>query len=245
MTATNLRASLVDGAAFYDQDGETVGGFVGNKIILIDGSANEAVGYIKAVGTGETLGGELLSGTSGLFTDWTGVAPDEIPDGWTRRDGPFDMATRLTENPADQCQILSDGTLITLRKGLILMWDKLYKVSIDIKTVDSGSVQINVGGKTQTYNTTGIKTIYANAETARHCDITRVGVTNVTLDDASIKQILTPSTNGVTIVSTSGGSTENWAQVDSGFNPNDIASYTLSGSFRRGLGQFGFGAQIN
>ncbi len=218
---------MTDGTAFYDQDGDVVEGVPGNQLILTDSAGARAIGYIKAVGTGETLGGELLPGTSGLFTDWTGVAPDEIPDGWTRRDGPFDMATRLTENPADQCQILSDGTLITLRKGLILIWDKLYKVSIDIKTVDSGSVQINVGGETQTYNTTGIKTIYANAETTRNYDITRVGVTNVTFDDVSIKQVLTPSTNGVVIVSTSGGSTENWAQVDSGFNPNDIVSYAV------------------
>ena len=245
MAATNLRASMIDGTAFYDQDGEIIGGFAGNKITLIDGSANEAVGYIKAVGTGETYGAERLTGTSGLFTAWAGVAPDEIPDGWTRRDGPFDMATRLTENPADQCQILSDGTLITLRKGLILTWERLYKISIDIKTVITGSVIINIGGETQTYNTTGIKTIYAHANDSRNCDIARVGVTNVTFDDVSIKQILTPSTNGVTIVSTFGGSTENWTSVDDGFDFNDIASYVLAGSLRQGLGNFGFGTQIN
>ena len=243
MAATNLRASMIDGIAFYDQDGEIVGGFAGNKITLIDGSANEAVGYIKAVGTGETYGAELL--TNGNFSAWAGVAPDEIPDNWTRRDGPFDMATRLTENPADQCQILSDGTLITLRRGSILFWERLYKIFIDIKTVITGSVQISVGGKIQTYNTTGIKTIYAHANDSRHCDIARVGVTNITFDDASIKQILTPSTNGVTIVSTFGGSTENWTSVDGSFDFNDIASYILAGSLRQGLGNFGFGTQIN
>src|ERR1035437_6145175 len=42
----------------------------------------------------------------------------------------------------------------------------------------------------------------------------------------SVKQVLTPASTGVTMASTSGGSTYNWASIDSGFNPNDASGYT-------------------
>jgi hypothetical protein len=45
-------------------------------------------------------------------------------------------------------------------------------------------------------------------------------------DDFSVKQVLTPSATGVTIVSTKGGTTYNWAQKDASFNYNDSSGYT-------------------
>ena len=45
-------------------------------------------------------------------------------------------------------------------------------------------------------------------------------------DEVSFKQVLTPSTTGVTIVSAYGGSTYNWTSEESGFNRNDASGYT-------------------
>ena len=45
-------------------------------------------------------------------------------------------------------------------------------------------------------------------------------------DEASLKQVLTPSATGVTIVSAAGGSTYNWTYEQSGFNRNDSSGYT-------------------
>ena len=45
-------------------------------------------------------------------------------------------------------------------------------------------------------------------------------------DEASVKQVLTPSATGVTITSTPGGTTYNWASVESGFNYN-ATSYSV------------------
>jgi hypothetical protein len=42
----------------------------------------------------------------------------------------------------------------------------------------------------------------------------------------SVAQVLTPSATGVTITSTPGGSTYNWASIESGFNYNDARGYT-------------------
>ncbi|MCE5226688.1 MAG: hypothetical protein LLG05_12630 [Porphyromonadaceae bacterium] len=42
----------------------------------------------------------------------------------------------------------------------------------------------------------------------------------------SLKQVLTPSATGVTIVSTKGGTTFNWANKNSAFNYNDASGYT-------------------
>jgi hypothetical protein len=47
-------------------------------------------------------------------------------------------------------------------------------------------------------------------------------------DTASAKQVLTPSSTGVTITSAANGSTYNWASEDSGFNRNDSSGYTYS-----------------
>ena len=54
-----------------------------------------------------------------------------------------------------------------------------------------------------------------------------VGQTSL-FDTASVKQVLTPSTTGVTIASTMGGSTYNWTSEDSGFKMNDSGGYTYS-----------------
>jgi len=45
-------------------------------------------------------------------------------------------------------------------------------------------------------------------------------------DEISFKQVLTPSTTGVTIVSVPGGATYNWAYKQTGFNYNDASGYT-------------------
>jgi hypothetical protein len=47
-------------------------------------------------------------------------------------------------------------------------------------------------------------------------------------DTASVTQVLTPSTTGVTIVSSSGGSSYNWTSEQSGFNRDDSGGYTYS-----------------
>jgi hypothetical protein len=47
-----------------------------------------------------------------------------------------------------------------------------------------------------------------------------------TTGGSCIEQVLTPSTTGVTIVSTKGGSTFNWTNKNATFNYNDTAGYT-------------------
>lgn len=46
-------------------------------------------------------------------------------------------------------------------------------------------------------------------------------------DEASLKQVLTPSATGVTITSTPNGGTYNWASIESGFNYNDAGGIRM------------------
>gem|GEM_PF-2987363 len=46
------------------------------------------------------------------------------------------------------------------------------------------------------------------------------------IDDISMKQVLAPSTSGVTIINTCGGNTYNWS-INSGINPN-AASFNVT-----------------
>ena len=61
-----------------------------------------------------------------------------------------------------------------------------------------------------------------------------------TVASISLKQVLTPSATGVTITSTAGGTTYNWASIESGFDYNDAKGYTYKLT-APATGGFGFG----
>jgi len=83
-----------------------------------------------------------------------------------------------------------------------------------------------------TYTTTGSKTKDFTGNTKGDqrfaLRMPYSGGGDVVFDNFSIKQILTPSATGVTIVSTRGGTTQSWASQDAGFNYNDVHGYTYT-----------------
>jgi len=122
------------------------------------------------------------------FTNWTGVAPNDAPDDWaTTQVG--DATSNVTQNPAGQCQIISDGTLTQISQD-ILEIGKTFTVTIDIKTVASGSIQVRLGssGANATYNTTGIKTLSGTVAGNESLIIRRAVACDVTFDDITAKQ---------------------------------------------------------
>ncbi len=231
MAGTNLRASMIDGAAFYDQDTESlaayvaVGGITRYKLALIDGAGDKAVGYILDQGLGETLGGEEVENWE--FTNW--AATDPVDWSVTSEGG----GRSINEDPPGHARIINDGTgSLYMSQNNVVTLDCLYKHIMDV-TAATGSIFVWESDSPveswKSINSAALHTWYfASDGGIGQLHIGALfGTCDITINSFSTKQVLTPSTNGVTIVSTVNGVTENWASVDGSFDPNDISSIEI------------------
>ncbi len=212
VTLANTRLSLVAGTAFVDfSEANVLTDHVGKYLRVTDAAGKSAWGYIKAAGTGETLGDELVvNGDFSSATGWilsTGVT---IGGDILTVDGSGAAWSRVAD------RIMADST------------GKLLKASITILSRTAGSITIRAGSVDfGTFSTAATHTAYG-VPTTSYSYYIKNGSTAFagTIDDASMKQVLTPSNTGVTIVSTRGGTTYNWASIETGFNYNDAAGYS-------------------
>jgi hypothetical protein len=210
VTLANIRLSFVAGTAFVDfSSAGTLTPYLNYRLVLTDSAGKKAIGYIKSAGTGETLGEELV--TNGDFD------PDE---GWTK--GVWSIADGKAAATASSYSFLYQNADLA---------GKLIKSSVDINSISVGAIKVCYhgtanGGTART--TTGTHAEYYTPSSSGTATIGAQTQVNVTcsIDNLSMKQVLTPSTTGVTITSTPNGSTYNWASVESGFNYNDASGYT-------------------
>lgn len=196
---------------------------VSSTSFIIDKGTTPLDATIDSVSVKEVTeyhGSELFS--NGDFSAWTGDDPDD----WTI-DGTEDAGSYVTENPAGQCQIVSDGDTMGILQNVTAA-NKLYRVVVTVKTVTSGALYVyassigNVGTLVAGFNHVCYTAAGAGAT------IVRLTACNVTVDDASIKQVTAPATmQGVKVYSSRNGSTQNWTGIDSGFDPNNIAGYEV------------------
>ena len=238
VTQANMKMSLVNGTAFVDfSSAGTLTDYPGSKLVISDSAGKNLTGFIKAAGTGETYGDELLNNTtfdtdtSGWFNFQSTIA--SIAGGYR------DNALRVTgdgintggygwPNPYTS---LSSGKLVVGKvyvKNGTATWPMFH-------IVESNDDYTNYGTSDGSASVWTQRTIYVSQPDGETSIIFEIGVytspptTNyVYYDDASLKQVLTPSVTGVTIASTSNGSTYNWAAEDSGFNRNDTSGYTYT-----------------
>jgi len=212
VTQANMRLSGVDGTAFVDFGAANVLTTKIGHLLKITDSANKSImGYIKAAGTGETLGdeknGDVTFDNAGY---WTTLDP-----GWAVTGG--------------QAVGTSLGSGYYIRKTGILTATSLLYYSFDIASISSGGIKFYSGNISvgTTYETTGTKTGYQNSVSNTFGLSSKQGTTTTaTCDNLSLKQVLTPSSTGVTIVSSKGGTTYNWFNKNSAFNWNDAYGYT-------------------
>ncbi len=103
--------------------------------------------------------------------------------------------------------------------------------------ISSGSFSEGIGPSNHQQNrpeffnlkttTTGIyQTINTTVNSMSHVVVYTFGAIDFSLSNFSYKQVLAPSTIGVTITNTRGGSTYNWVS-DTGINPN-ASSFTVT-----------------
>ena len=75
VSLANSKLSLSNGTAFVDfSAADVLTDYIGKRIVITDSAGKKAVGYIKAAGTGETLGDELAT-NGGFDSDTTGWRP--------------------------------------------------------------------------------------------------------------------------------------------------------------------------
>jgi len=184
-------------------------------IEVLDGAGKKATGYIGAVGAGETLGSELV-------TAWT----NDSFDTWVTSGGNITDARTLVAGRTAHSNTLGQliGALYYLNSNLTVVAGSLPSYYLATPYTDGGEFN---------YATlpSGITTKYYTFKTPTHDVIALVG--NGVADQFSltnsIKRVTDPPATAVHIVSSLNGTTRDWASIESGFDPNDIASWTIWG----------------
>lgn len=211
-TITGLRISAVDGTAFIDNAAALTPYADGAKYIeIIDSAGANLTGWLEAVGTGETLGSELI--TNGDF--------DTDLSGWT------------VSNPGGSFGWIWDSGRAILSSVAVTKNRTLSQSVLQVLGLHATSFT-TTGGDLLVFPGIGFSNEYTFSNGTFTLVVTATNVNaqffslieNTTLDSASIKQILTPSTSGATIVSAKNGSTNNFASVEAGFAFN-AASYDV------------------
>jgi hypothetical protein len=231
LSSFTCNLSLVNGTAFISNPSVDLRQYIGFKITLNDGSKN-LVGWIKAAGTEETYSEKLSN------TDMETGTP---PTNWSQNGSPATFERSNTQKHAGSysLHIISDATYEGTYQGITTTIGKLNILSAWIYLVSGSYDVIHTDGSGVTLKTTGVLSTtgsWINSVLTATQTVTggyggpliraRTTVSELYIDDVSYKQVLTPSATGVTIVSTQGGTTYNWAS-DGGINPNS-SSYTAT-----------------
>lgn len=237
VTDANKKLSMVDGAAFVDfSAANTLTDHVGKKLIVIDSAGKKATGYIKAQGTGETLGDELVK-NGGFDSDTTGWNIGNSALLASVSGGESGNCLRVTENGATNPHAV---------QGMSVVQGALYKSNYSVKQGTSSTYRGYITGSFiyESYPVVADRTstsewvaqgpwyrVTIGTGTAWFALIASAaqssGLTHL-FDSATFKQVLTPSATGVTITSTPNGTTYNWTSIESGFNYNDASGYTYT-----------------
>jgi hypothetical protein len=213
-TFAATKISGVDGAAFIDI-GALLTTRLGDKIVVTDSAGASISGYIKAAGTGETLGNELIDA-------WTATGYETFTTVGT------DITSAVnTDGSSARCYKAISSSLLGI----------LGKASVGSFTLNSGTAPflsmfataaITVGLSVSDPIVAGswYRTFYI--DTYNYIGMRRDSNTDWSASSISLKQVLTPSATGVTITSTPDGSTYNWEKKDSAFNYADASGYTIT-----------------
>jgi len=224
-----LKVATVAGGALLTNLGTSIpwGSYIGRKVTVSDGT-NTAVGYVGAVGTGETYGTTVV--TNGGFT--TDVASWNAIDATLASiaGGQSGNCVQVTRTAGD-LQGLYQNFTGAMTVGAV------YRVQVYVKSGTSGNEGCysgNLAGMTTATATSSAVwtplTGYVNGvEVAGNWIIAKQSATAGTMlfDEASIQRVLTPDATGCTIVSAPGGATQSWAS-NTGIDPTATFTVTIA-----------------
>ena len=208
-TLTGLRISSVDGTAFVDNAAAITTYADGNHMLdILDSSGRLLRGILSAVGTGETLGSELVTnGDFAVSTGWVAEA------GWV-----IDSGVLTGTNTTKQ----------TYRSVSAVPVGSLYQAAFTVSSYSAGNVRAYLtsdkdASLPQAVSANGAAAIYitrVGTGGSFYIDMGSAAFTGV-IDDASCKLVTAPSTDGALIVSAKGGSTRNFSSKDASFTYNE------------------------
>ncbi len=210
VTAANLKLSAVDGMAFVDfSTADVLTDNIGKYIVIKDSTGKEIKGWIKAAGTGETLGDDALA-------SW------DLTSGWSS----------YSSTIVDANTYSTTATANGVRKNSFLIPNALYKFTGQFDISAAGSIWI-ADYNNSFFMATGIPN---NILTTKYFTSKNEGILIVTVFSGSsttnitsmaLPIITAPSSTGVTIVSSKGGTTYNWESKDASFAYNSAITYSI------------------
>jgi len=242
VTQANMRLSIVANTAFVDfSSAGALTSYLGYKLVItsVTDPTKSITGYIKAAGTGETYGSEQLwNNPTFEGTYVAGVAPNWVLSKGTASEYTSDphggLSAQQISNPASNTGLLYESSL-TQTSGKLFkasVWGKMLagnggKAIWSGTSASSPFMYFTSGIWTQgttycTQGATGGSSLSLQAEWGSSANANQV-----VFDDASVTQVLTPSTTGVTITDTANGTNYAWTTEDTGFNRNDT-TYTYA-----------------
>ena len=227
ITLDNLVLKAVTSPAIY----ASTGAFVRVCDSDSTNATDCATGYIGEAGTGETLGGELLSNPS--F--------DVNTTGWTAQNnatlasvagGVSNNALRITGNGAFNQRAEDYPTVEINKEYLSSAWVKAG--TEDAYTArsfcDLYTSPIVAGTATATWLHVEWYTRESNFDLGFWLVANSSGSEGKTIfyDEASFKEVTEPNPNSVTIYKEGHLATEGWLTIGGSFDPNDISTFTIS-----------------
>ena len=247
-------ATVASGAMLIDagQDFRPYAGATGNTpymVVATDTSvpAKTAWGYLGEEGTGETLGADLFDAGAGTFDSgtysWAPYASNII----TNDAGALKI--QYVDSSYGASTYLNDSYDLTTN----LTVGALYKLSFDAK-VNTGAVAVrlylgeskNIATITETSFVSKEAYFTSHSETGVQFHMYGMSAGEIIwLDNIVLTKVLTPpATTGVKIYSQKNGSTQSWANVETGFLPNSVASYEIRKSDFQITGAMTVGAWV-
>jgi len=229
LTSQTMNLSTVNGTAFISNPLTDLRPYVGFKLTITAGGKT-LVGWGKAAGTGETY-------DANKYTN-----PDfgSSTVGWNPVRGT--IASVAGGESGNCCQLTYvSGTSQVFEQSVAKTAGALYIFGGSVKSGTSGDEAVLIIYYDNTYNnerritktSSGTWVAYTDYNTCASAVAGQMGFYKNTatagtmlFDSAILKQVLTPSSTGVTIVSASGGATYNWTSND-GIDPN-ATSFTIS-----------------
>lgn len=249
VSLANIRLSLVDGTAFVDfSAAATLTPYLNGKLTLTDSAGKKAIGYIKAAGTGETLGDELIANT-GFESDvsgWTPARGTFAQDNTIKQAGTYSGV--LTVSAGQTSAYVASQASSYVAGGLYKMTAYVHKntgsdLSLRLLNQADSGFAYTVAVNPLSFTLYALYGVLPLNETAIKAAVRMTGTegNKSNIDETSLRLVLTPSATGVTITSTPGGTTYNWASIEAGFNYNDASGYTYTIEFPGGLLLMGVG----
>lgn len=238
LQSPTTRLCTLDGSAFARVSEEDLTNYIGSYVEFVDNAGKIAAGYIKEADAGEALGAELVTnGDMELDANWNNYGTP------TTNERSLEQANNGTYSRKFTTDAIYEGIQCNSNRWSVTS-GKLYKADFYIYPVnktliragiyrgDGGGWVTSVGGDftglmANAWNLVNIYYITISTGSQTHILILSGPAEPIGtwyIDNVSVKEVTHIGADGVHIVSASGGATRNWTSIDTGFDPNAIAS---------------------